>query len=280
MKSKLAIIVSWGWMKCAWEVGVMLCLAEKYHIIHPDILIAASGSSGTWSYYVAQQYTSMRNIRSNLLSVKELLDPWRFREIINVDYLIDDVFQKQDLLDESKVRTASTHYLIPALHAKTGQIHYFSNKGHVNIFEAMRASMAIPIAFKINPHVIIDGQPYCDSMATTHPNSHIAKAVELGATKILVIDVLKKKQSGLLHYLFSLWVLCHSWLFKKNYFKLSRQIHRYQVPEWIDVFVLRRKRRSAVITMLDNNKTHLIKSMDCWYHETIENKSLAKFLAT
>jgi hypothetical protein len=34
-------------MKCAWQVGAMLALAKNFGVTSPDVLISASGSSGT-----------------------------------------------------------------------------------------------------------------------------------------------------------------------------------------------------------------------------------------
>lgn len=280
MKPKLAIIVSWGWTKCAWEVGVMLCLAEKYNITAPDILIAASWGSGTWSYYVAQQYDSMRNIWNNLLSVKKLVDPWRFWEIMDIDYLVDDILQKQDALHADKVYSASTHYLIPALHAETANVHYFSNKDHIDIFKVMKASMAIPIAFKMNPHIIIDGQPYCDSIITSKPRLHIAKAIELWAKKILIIDVTAKTHTGFQYKLFAFRVHLHSKLFRKNYHTLSRNLANYQTPEWVEIFTFKNRRNNVVHNVLDNSADRMRKALQYWYEDTLCNKSLIKFLSS
>jgi len=70
----------------------------------------------------------MRNIWGNLLSVKEMVNPWRFWKLVDVNYLVDTVFKQQDPLDVAKLYAADTHYLIPALHAQKAEVHYFSNK--------------------------------------------------------------------------------------------------------------------------------------------------------
>lgn len=222
----------------------------------------------------------MRNIWGNLLPTKKFVDYRRFWKIIDIDYLIDEVFRKQDILDVEKIYTSSTHYLIPALHAQTADVVYFSNKDRVNVFEAMRATMAIPLAFKINPHVQIDNQPYCDSMLTTSSQTHIAKAVELGAKKILVIDILHKKRNTLQHYLFTLWVFFHSRLFKRNYSRRLQQTGTYILPSDVETFTLRSTHPIPVRTMLDNEQSHIKATIELGYQETLQNKALAKFLTS
>src|ERR1051326_2618384 len=101
---KLAIVTSEGGMKCAYSVGVILALVEKYHLVKPDMVIGASGSTGTLAYFVAGQYQSIRNIWENLLSNKNFISYLRVRRIMDIDYLIDTVFKKQDILDVNKIK--------------------------------------------------------------------------------------------------------------------------------------------------------------------------------
>lgn len=129
--------MSGGGMKCSFGVGAILAIAEKYKIKEPFLLICGSGSAGTGSYYVSAQYKSIRNIWTNLVSSK-------------------------------------TIYLIPALNKKTGKIDYLDVKKN-DIFECMRATKAMPIAFKLNPKVEINNSFYCDSPISSKPETHIKK---------------------------------------------------------------------------------------------------------
>jgi predicted patatin/cPLA2 family phospholipase len=157
------------------------------------------------------------------LSTKKLVDLKRFWKIINIDYLIDEVFKKQDPLDQSEVHNSPINYIIPALQAKTAEVIYSSSKDLVDTFEAMRASMAMPIGFKMNPQIAVANELCCDSMLTTNPQTHISKAIALGATKILIIDVLNKNTRGPQHFLFNLWVKSRSKDFKDRYQFLDNQ---------------------------------------------------------
>ena len=103
MKNKTAIIMSGGGMTCSYGAGSILALAEKYNLEKPDIVIAGSGNAGTLAYFVAQQYDSIFNIWSNLLATKKFIDLGRILKIIDIDYLIDEVFKKQAPIDEERV---------------------------------------------------------------------------------------------------------------------------------------------------------------------------------
>lgn len=274
MTEKLAIIMSGGGMKSSYGVGVILALVEKYNITEPFLLICGSGSAGTGSYYISKQYKSIRNIWTNLVSSKKFLNRKRFWKIINIDYLIDTIFKKQDPLNEKLIYNSKTKYLIPALNKNTGNIDYFNNQKEMNIFESMRATKAIPLAFKINPRIKINGSEYCDSMISTKAESHIKKAIESGANKILIINsILGEKRID--YYLFSLWMYFQKC--KKQYYNNEKKILTYQKPKDVKIFTIAPKSKLK-ITTLNNNINLLHQTIEQAYQETILNKELQSFL--
>lgn len=188
MNEKLAIITSGGGTRCCWGAGAMLTLAKHYHLTEPAFLIACSGSAGTGSYYVAKQYSSIKNIWGNLLASKKFLNHLRFWKIIDIDHLIDEIFKKQCPLEADKIYSSPILYLIPAINCQNGEIEYFSNRQGADIFQTMRATKAMALAYKIRPRININQSCYCDSTLTSAVKTHIKKAVELGANKILLID--------------------------------------------------------------------------------------------
>ena len=138
---KVAIVVSEGGMSCAYSVGVILGLVDKYKLTDPDIVIGASGSSGIVAYFVARQYEEGRNIWENLLSTKKFISFARPLKIIDVDYVIDEIFKKQEPLNIEAIRQSKTKLLIAATNITKGDTEYFSNQN--DIFEVLRASNAI-----------------------------------------------------------------------------------------------------------------------------------------
>jgi predicted patatin/cPLA2 family phospholipase len=65
------------------------------------------------------------------------------------------------------------------LNKKTGNIDYFDNRNGMNVFESMRATKAMPIAFKINPNIKINDSYYCDSLLSSTAEPHIKKAIRM-----------------------------------------------------------------------------------------------------
>jgi predicted patatin/cPLA2 family phospholipase len=278
MKEELAIITSGGGLKCAFGVGVMLSLDQRYGLQEPPILISCSGSAGTSSYYVAKQYDSMLNIWSNLLSTKRFLNPIRFWKMMDIDYLIDEVFKKQDPLDQNEVYSSPIHYLIPAINEKTGRIHYFSNREGFDVFEAMRATKALPIVFKLNPNISIGGERYCDSILSSSAETHIEKAVQLGAKKILIVDPhFSDYSKSLEHRIFNLWVSAQNSQFRQGYEESQRHVKDYKIPEDITFYFIRPK-QMLPLTTFGNNQISLIKAIQQGYEETSKNNDLAEFL--
>jgi predicted patatin/cPLA2 family phospholipase len=187
MNHKTCIVAEGGGLRASYGVGVVKALIEEFHISSVDIAVATSGSAGTLAYYVAQQFDSIINIWTNLLST------WRFlslrnilfgNPILNVDYLIDVVFKQQDRLDVDVLRSQPTELFIPVTNYRTGEAKYFSNYDDVDFFEVLRATKAAEISY--GRPVKVAGQEYVDG-ALSVPIG-ITKAIDAGATDIIVIS--------------------------------------------------------------------------------------------
>ncbi|NOR85564.1 hypothetical protein GQ473_05600 [archaeon] len=275
MEEKLAIIMSGGGMKSSYGAGVILALAEKYKITEPFLLICGSGSAGVGSYYISKQYKSIRNIGTNLVSSKNFLNRKRFWKIIDIDYLIDVIFKKQDPLKEELIYKSKTKYLIPALNKNTGNIDYFDNQNKMDIFESMRATKAVPIAFKINPKIKIKDSVYCDSLVSSRAESHIQKAIDFGANKILIINNISHQKSGLNNFFFYIWMFFQKC--KKNYYQTEKKLSNYKIPRNVKLFILCPKSKIRIST-LNNNIDLLRQTIDQGYQDTISNNKLKSFL--
>ncbi|UCD56588.1 MAG: patatin family protein [Candidatus Hydrogenedentota bacterium] len=187
MNRKTCIVAEGGGLRASYGVGVVRALIEKFHITSVDIAVATSGSAGTLAYYVAQQFDSLVNIWTNLLTT------WRFlslrnlllgNSVLNIDYLIDVVFKQQDKLDVETLKRQPTELFIPVTNYRTGEAQYFSNYDDVDFFEVLRATKAAEISY--GRPVEIAGQEYVDG-ALSAPIG-ITKAIDAGATDIIVIS--------------------------------------------------------------------------------------------
>lgn len=191
MTRRTCIIAEGGGLRAAYGVGVVRALIDEFKITTVDVAVATSGSAGTLAYYVTQQFDSLLNIWTNLLTT------WRFislrnallgKPILNVDYLIDVVFKQQDRLDIETLKSKATELYLPVTNYHTGEAEYFSNHDSIDFFEALRATKAIEIFY--GRSVKIGKQEYVDGALSTPIG--ITKAIDAGATDIIVISTRPK----------------------------------------------------------------------------------------
>ena len=217
---KLAIIMTGGGMKATYSVGALLALIEKFDLKNPEMIIAGSASAGTASYFTSGQHDSIKNIWGELLSTKKLINLWKFWKIFNTDYIIDEVFKKQDILNEEEVYSSKIKEFISVTNAKTGKVEFFSNKDEKDIFEIMRATKAIPIVY--NKKIKIGNSKYIDTyLSSLGVNLKIQKAEQEGAGKIIIISPLQinenyfvKLNGDISNNIFRIWLNFQSKEFK------------------------------------------------------------------
>jgi len=265
---KIGIVASEGGMSCAYSVGVILALVEKYNLTEPYLVIGSSGSSGTLAYYVAKQYRSIRNIWENLLPTRSFISYVRFWRIMDIDYLIDTVFKKQDVLDVSEIRRSKIKFFITTTNAATGETVYFSNHDNVDIFEVLRASCAAPLVF--NKLVKIDGGRYLDGAIGSPLDKNIQKAKNEGAEIIIAIDNADRSTLSNLPL--------KTYAFFKNK-GLSRKIKEYCAysPGMHDasVIIISPSQKLPIHT-LDNNREDILKAISIGYKDAANIKKLLK----
>ena len=271
MMKKIAIVGSGGGMRCAYSAGVILALVEKCGLTNPDIVVGGSGSTGTFAYFVAKQYDSIKNIWENLIPSKKFISLWRWDKLIDIDYLIDDIFKKKDILNTHKIKVSKIKLFISVINNSTGNLEYFNNKDDVDIYEVLRASNAMPIAY--NRPVKINGNKYTDGAANVSLNVNIKKAIQEGAEIIIAID------SATYNFLTNL-LLRFNFLFKKKSFHYkSENDYEKKIPKDIDKKVIVIKPSCALpVHVLDNNRDHIIKTIKLGYNDLADKAILIKEL--
>lgn len=275
MKEKLAIVASGGGMRAVYTAGLMLALAEVYKI-KPDLLIGSSGSAGTMTYFTSGQYQSIRNIWLSRLSSRKFINPWRFWNIIDVDYLVDQVFFKDDPLDVQALHNSPIDLLIGATERKTGLIHYFSNRDRVNFNNVLKASKCWPI-FSRRPAILVEGKEYFDSWISADVFSHIRMAISKGANKILAVRTEGREVNWLENIICKCWYVTRSREFKYGYALSEREINRFIIPKEVDVLIIRSLNIDK-ISSTEINPTILKNGLELGYAETIANTRIRNFL--
>ena len=272
---KTAIVLSGGGLSCSWSVGVVLGLVEKFKFYQPDILVAGSGNAGTAAYFCSKQFKSIENIWGNLLSNKKFLNFFRFKKIMDIDFLIDEIFKKTDPLNIKKLQKTKINLQIATTHEKTGEIKFFSNFKKFDIFEVLRASKAIP--FFYGKKIKIKKEKYCDGRLSSCVDLLLQRAIFLGAKKIIVINV-----SGiysLRKILFNFYNLLKSKIkFQKFFTKNLKKIKNFQIPNNVDFIFLEPKNKKLNLKPFLNCSKNLQKNIASGRQVVLENKNLEKFM--
>lgn len=273
----LAIVMSGGGMRSAFGAGAMCALAKEYGIKEPELLICSSGSAGTGAYYLAQQYDSIKRIWCELLASKRFLNMKRIWRVMNIDYLIDNVFKLQERLNDKKVKSSNTKFLIPVMNRRTGEVRYFSNRENVDIFECLRAAKAMPFLYHFKPNVNIRGASYCDSPYSARSLTGVKEAMDLGMKKILVIDNLsvQNRMSRIIDKLVRLDIFNRK--AKKKYDQEEQELECFEIPHDIDLYRIIVGEEIGM-SAFNNQKEKLKNAFKMGYELTANDNKLKKWL--
>lgn len=271
---KIALVAPGGGMASSWAVGAILALKDYYGLTAETVhtTIASSGSAGTASYMTARQYNYFREIWQQRISGKEFINFLRLGKIMDIDYLIDEVFKKQCPLDVTAIQQSPMELLIPATHAITGEVRYFSNRDKVDHFEVLRAAKAVPIAY--GRRVYIGDEPYLDSELGSSLSMNVKKAVSTGADLVIVLDNAREGSHT------NIALYGYGWLSPR---KLRLVIHgKNRLPVFIhdgpSRIVTVRPSKAVPTGLLDNNENLVRLAINLGFNDVKENVDLQKYV--
>lgn len=171
-------------MRGAHTCGAMMALAKAGHTDF-DLVIGASAGACTAAYMVSRQFHLFPTIWTDYLHDGRFIDLKRLptkRSVMDLDFLIHQVFRELNPLDLEAIRKSPTKFLIVSTDCETGEAVYFD--AHKDpILNALKASSALPIAYK--NQVVIDGRTYIDG-GVSDPIP-VLKAIDEGCTDVTVL---------------------------------------------------------------------------------------------
>jgi predicted patatin/cPLA2 family phospholipase len=177
-----ALIVEGGAMRGAWAAGVLAFLYEQGRRQY-DFVYAASSGACSAAYFVAGMYEPSLSIwREQTCKVVRKTNLLRRKPIIDLAYLVDEVFRRHVPLSVEALQKAPTRFFIVLTDCHTGEPVYF----HVcddRVFAALRATSTMPLATRGYDYV--DGHPFADG-GVSDPIP-IQRALRDGATDITVV---------------------------------------------------------------------------------------------
>ena len=112
---KLSLVVEGGGMRVAYSLGALGALYSHFGLRQVDYVTGSSSSLGLLAYYTAGQlypgYYAWPKELSNykLLSLRNL---FRGKPIIDVDYLIDEIYKKKIPLSEKKIKASKIKFFV------------------------------------------------------------------------------------------------------------------------------------------------------------------------
>jgi len=169
-------------MRGAWAAGVLAFLYEQGRRQY-DFVYAASSGACSAAYFVAGMYEPGLSIwREQACKVVRKSNLLRRKPIIDLAYLVDQVFRQHVPLSVEALQKAPTRFLIVLTDCLTGEPVYF----HVcddRVFAALRATSTMPLATRGYDYV--DGHPFADG-GVSDPIP-IQRALQDGATDITVV---------------------------------------------------------------------------------------------
>ena len=181
-RRKTALIVEGGAMRGAWAAGVLAFLYEQGRRQY-DFVYAASSGACSAAYFVAgMQEPGLSIWRDQACKVVRKSNLLRRKPIIDLAYLVDQVFREHVPLSVEALQKAPTRFLIVLTDCLTGEPVYF-HACDDRVFAALRATSTMPLATRGYDYV--DGHPFADG-GVSDPIP-IQRALQDGATDITVV---------------------------------------------------------------------------------------------
>lgn len=176
------LIVQGGAMRAIYSMAA-LCELQKKGIVFDHVFGASAGAMNA-AYFIANQPEDALSAYLNDINVLEFINPLRLNKIVNVDYLVDEIFKHRRPLSIGKIAASATTLHIALTDYETGQPAEATNHDNkVDLLEALRATAAVPV-FYGHP-VVVNGRPYIDGGITQ--NLPIQKAIDTGCTDLTII---------------------------------------------------------------------------------------------
>ncbi|MCP5468734.1 MAG: patatin family protein [Deltaproteobacteria bacterium] len=182
-KKKSALVLEGGGMRSSYVAGALLALQEMGMPEFDIVLGTSAGACCAANYLMGRpeynQFVLEERLASpRFIQYKNILSK---KNIMDIDYLMDDSFETLDGLQE-KLQDMKTKFYIVVSNCETGETLYLDGAKE-NIREAIRMSCAIPYLYR--RELYYHGDRVMDGGLTN--SIPIAKAIEEGCENILVV---------------------------------------------------------------------------------------------
>lgn len=183
-KRKIAVVMSGGGMQCAYGAGALLALGEEFSLRKPDLLYAPSGAAASATYFLAGQDEVVARLWMSLATDPKFIS-LRRRPIVNVDYLIDSVMQRELPINLQALKDNNATLFFPVARARDGVLVYLRAHHTKKIYEQIRATLAAPYIY--GKKVRVGTADYMDGFFGYSVHDYMRHAYAQGAQDIVVL---------------------------------------------------------------------------------------------
>lgn len=219
---KKALIIGPRGLRGAYEAGVVTAITKRLGTSYFDAIYSCSSGAFIASYIVSNQPDHLEKVFRHLLDGHKLINlfnPFRGKEILDLEYLIGIFKGKDNNLDLDALFSSDKKLCFTATNLETGEAEYLYPTRE-KIFDMLRATATVPLVHK---PVTIDGKKYIDG-GVSDPIP-VEKVLEDGYDEILLVANIN----------YGTWDRYAEWFIKLIQPKIGRSIQK--VRENYDSFV-------------------------------------------
>lgn len=142
--SRPALVVQGGGLRGIYSLSALAVLEELGLRDAFSRVIGSSAGAINGAYFLAGQAHESLSIYTEDLSNKDFVNPWRFKKIVDVDFMID-VLREKHHLDEAAMREAPATLYTVLTDARTADAHVVSSRDpRFDVYQVFRATAALP----------------------------------------------------------------------------------------------------------------------------------------
>jgi len=159
---KIGLVVQGGGMRAVYSMGALAALEEMGFGQSFDHIAGSSAGALNGAYFITGQAGYGVETYINYLSHRNFVNPFRFKKMMDIDYLVDHIGKKVRPLDINKLASSKTILHISLTEFSNGKTRFVTNRTPgIDLWEAFRATAAMPILYnkpvKVGDRLYVDG---------------------------------------------------------------------------------------------------------------------------
>ena len=181
---RIGLVIEGGAMRGVVSAGALIGLEELGFTRLFDEVYGCSAGAVNASYFLAGQAAFGTTIYYENINNARFINPWRWRRIVDVDFLFDTVVPHEKPLLVDRILASPSRLLISITDAGTGEAFLVDPRSTpVPFLTLLRASCALPVLY--NKFIDVEGRACLDGgCANPIP---VADAIARGCTDVLVL---------------------------------------------------------------------------------------------